>query len=490
MIRLAAYTLFTPVALVALHGCPSPQTTPAPDPEPCDELPDLPVSFTTLEGFSGAEDFAFDADGGLVSVDLNGNLTSRQRDGTQRIIAPGFGEMAGTAYLPDGNLVIADAAEGSLLRVTPAGGSEVLLGGLSYPNGVAVSPEGMVYVADQSTGDVWQVDGVTGDAEIIASKMFAPNGVALGADGTLFVGSFGGGTVHAIEPAVDGFAEPSLLGSVGDKSTYGGPPCDDAKVGDYCLTKKYGLGTCEGDGTLSCQTLYDTAACEGAEDGAACTTELFGETIDSACQGADGFCPYTASALIDACDGASYYGACTLPDGGEGVCAYTAQGVNACVDWGFKYGKQKKYKYKKYGYYYWYSEGNCDELEEGDACQVADSHYPYIGTCNASYGSLLCMNGGGLGGLDGIGVDACDNVYVTEFVSGKIWRFGPEGGDPDEAVSLPSSWIPNLHWGTGVGGWRTDALYVMDRDEGRVFELEVGVSAKVPVHTGPSQGSE
>ena len=90
----------------------------------------------------------------IFVMGMNGLLTSRMRDGTSRVIAPGFGEMAGTAYAPNGDLILADAGRGALLRVTPNGGSETLHGGLSYPNGVAVDPDGIVFVADQNTGAV------------------------------------------------------------------------------------------------------------------------------------------------------------------------------------------------------------------------------------------------------------------------------------------------------------------------------------------------
>ena len=55
---------------------------------------------------------------------------------------------------------------------------------------------------------------------------------------------------------------------------------------------------------------------------------------------------------------------------------------------------------------------------------------------------------------------------------GIIWRFSPDGL-VEEAVKLPSSWIPNMHFGNGIGGWDPEILYVMDRDQGRVFALKV-----------------
>lgn len=436
-------------------------------PDVCADLPALPLDFTTIRGFSGSEDFAFDGDGGLVSVGMNGLLTSRKRDGTTRVIAPGFGEMAGTAYAPNGDLIMADAGRGALLRVTPNGGSETLHGGLSYPNGVAVDPDGIAFTADQNTGAVWRVDTATGDAEQIAADLFAPNGVAIGGDGTLYVGSFGGGTVHRIAPEGDSYAAPELLSQVVEIDLTGG--CETA--GDDCTTNNYALGTCvDGDEGLTCSPTRDTEACVDRARLEACTTTLFGEPIESRCMGsADlAFCPFTPVQAIEPCDDKDQGQRCRI-EGQQGECYQTSQGINAC----YVYATSPDY--------------GCDGASAGDDCALADTHYPYVGTCvDWGGGDLACDPGGTLeGGLDGIGVDACDNVYVTEYISGQIWRITPEG-ETEVAVALPSSWIPNMHWGSGLEGWETDVLYVMDRDEGRVFEVQVGVGAKVPNNLPPA----
>lgn len=82
------------------------------------------------------------------------------------------------------------------------------------------------------------------------------------------------------------------------------------------------------------------------------------------------------------------------------------------------------------------------------------------------------------GGFDGINVDACGNVYFTEFIQGRVHRL--EAGTANYALvaELPSSWIPNMRWGNGMGGTRRDVLYVSDRDQGRLFGLEIGLEGK------------
>jgi sugar lactone lactonase YvrE len=81
-------------------------------------------------------------------------------------------------------------------------------------------------------------------------------------------------------------------------------------------------------------------------------------------------------------------------------------------------------------------------------------------------------------GFDGINVDACGNVYITEFTNGKVYRISPDGTQAGEVADLPSFWIPNLRWGVGVGGWDADTLYVSDRAQGRIFAIDVGIPGK------------
>jgi sugar lactone lactonase YvrE len=91
---------------------------------------------------------------------------------------------------------------------------------------------------------------------------------------------------------------------------------------------------------------------------------------------------------------------------------------------------------------------------------------------------LLIESKPGGGGFDGINVDICGNIYITEFVTGQVWRITPDGSQVDLVVELPSAWIPNLRWGSGLGGFEPDRLYVADRDRGRLFALDMGIEGK------------
>ena len=80
--------------------------------------------------------------------------------------------------------------------------------------------------------------------------------------------------------------------------------------------------------------------------------------------------------------------------------------------------------------------------------------------------------------LDGLNVDACGNVYVTEYSAGIVWRLHPDApADVQLVAQLPSIWIPNLHWGRGIGGFEADVLYVADRNKAALVALPVGVGS-------------
>jgi hypothetical protein len=144
----------------------------------------------------------------------------------------------------------------------------------------------------------------------------------------------------------------------------------------------------------------------------------------------------------------------------------------------------------------------CDGLDEGTPCFV----YGEAGVCASSFGDMACdtsvcleagtpcglgfgllgmcaadgfggfsCNATSAGGIDGVGVDVCGNVYASEFVNGNVYRIDPTG-NIELIATLPSSWIPNVEWGKNLGGFLGHTLYVADRDQGRLFALEVGIA--------------
>ena len=451
--------------------------TPEPTPDPCLAIAPLPVQWTHQDGFTGSEDFALDGQGRMVSVDGGGNLVAIDMEGTLSVLIPGLGEVAGIDFLPDGDIAWNDVASGALLRANIATGSErMLLAGLEYPNGLDVDAEGFLYVAEQSGGRVRRVDSETGEFEVLAEGLYAPNGVSFGPDfSTLYVNSFGGGVVWAIDRDADGG-----FGEVREFATMPGaaPPdpeaaCAGAVPGDACMDPwTWALGACvdQGGGSLSCVMSRDVAACDGLDVGAPCTTTLGDDPLQSLCApNPDGglFCPRAAAENLEACEDLPQDAACEV-GGEEAVCAFSFEGAMVCWPW------------DEDGSVY---VDACIDHEPEDSCVVADPAYPSIGTCidgsDWGWSGLVCLGESSIPGngsaLDGLNVDVCGNVYLTEYIAGIVWRIGPAGGEPELVAQLDASWIPNMHFGHGVGGWQENVLYVSDRDTAGVYALELGV---------------
>ena len=95
---------------------------------------------------------------------------------------------------------------------------------------------------------------------------------------------------------------------------------------------------------------------------------------------------------------------------------------------------------------------------------------------------IVAQIGLGWGGeLDGMATDACGNLFVV-LTGGDIVRVEPSGASAlFWSASLPSAWTTSLNFGSGVGGWMRDRLYVMDRANG-MLELEVGVEGRPEPH--------
>lgn len=75
--------------------------------------------------------------------------------------------------------------------------------------------------------------------------------------------------------------------------------------------------------------------------------------------------------------------------------------------------------------------------------------------------------------LDGMTLDECGNLYVVE-MAGTIWRVLTDG-TVEEYFTLQDEFvfIPAVNFGSGIGGWRRDALYIMNFDGG-VYEVPTG----------------
>jgi sugar lactone lactonase YvrE len=83
----------------------------------------------------------------------------------------------------------------------------------------------------------------------------------------------------------------------------------------------------------------------------------------------------------------------------------------------------------------------------------------------------------GSGVNEGMAVDECGNVYVSDsFGLGAIFRITPDGSKHTTVVSRPNETLHNLQWGHGKG-WSKDKLYIVSLYTG-VFEVDMGVRSK------------
>jgi sugar lactone lactonase YvrE len=249
--------------------------------------------------------------------------------------------------------------------------------------------------------------------------------------------------------------------------------CEGFLPGSGCLDDAWTVGVCaEVEGVLTCVS-GEAAGCTGKPAGVTCAVAGFLGTCQVSKSGT--FC------AVGDCRGRALFDPCAEQDQ-PGVCQ-DYQGALLCQPG-----------------------SPCTGLAEGDACdawgtpgtcQVAEGYVdlqclppdpcegqPVGAPCTLNGQQGRCIDDGAgvmcwlpplsQGGLDGLGVDVCGHVYIAEYVIGIVWRFPPTGGRAEFLAALDSGWIPNVHWGSGLGGWDKNTLYVADRDQGRLFGLEVG----------------
>jgi len=105
---------------------------------------------------------------------------------------------------------------------------------------------------------------------------------------------------------------------------------------------------------------------------------------------------------------------------------------------------------------------------------------------------------GGPAMLDGLTVDECGNIYVVQ-MTGTIWRVSPDSTESNPKFEKVVSIAPTtstsspggpgggvnffaVNFGSGVGGWKADALYIMNMMADCVYEVVIGVNGASQPH--------
>jgi hypothetical protein len=188
------------------------------------------------------------------------------------------------------------------------------------------------------------------------------------------------------------------------------------------------------------------------------------------------YCPRVRSELSDVCDGAPFEGAvCTVPVDGQ------QRQVHDAVRRDPRVSRRARRRDGRHD--------SCVDSSPGDACHATVATGPYDGRCadlGRHLGGLLEFGckppwvvSSSTGYLDGINVDECGTVYVTDYATMDLYRVFPDATGETAIPHLPSSWIPNAKWApSSVGGWSKTTLYVADRPNEAMFAVDVGVRGK------------
>lgn len=93
----------------------------------------------------------------------------------------------------------------------------------------------------------------------------------------------------------------------------------------------------------------------------------------------------------------------------------------------------------------------------------------------------------GQGYHDGLGIDACGNLYVPDYNTSGLYRIDPNGVVTtlyNESTHSFSHYGHGVEWGSGIGGWNDHAIYLPQPYDGNtVNEIDLGVPSGSTVRT-------
>jgi hypothetical protein len=81
--------------------------------------------------------------------------------------------------------------------------------------------------------------------------------------------------------------------------------------------------------------------------------------------------------------------------------------------------------------------------------------------------------------LDGMTTDTCGNLYYL-YTDGQLWRHRTDGTN-EQLLGSQFAYASAISFGSGVGGWERDVLYIQDRGSG-LYALPIGLEGRPEVH--------
>lgn len=106
---------------------------------------------------------------------------------------------------------------------------------------------------------------------------------------------------------------------------------------------------------------------------------------------------------------------------------------------------------------------------------------------NPTGDAVVYANNVGQGYHDGLGIDACGNLYIPDFNTRGLYRVDTEGVVTmmfNTQTSGAQHYGHGLDWGSGVGGWNHKAIYMPQPYDGNtVLEVVLGVPSGSYVRT-------
>ena len=147
--------------------------------------------------------------------------------GKSKRVLHGFKAPAHALMMPDGNLIVAEMATGSLLKVTGEKEEDrtVIATGLIVPTYLAFADADAVFVSEYLAGTLSSIDLGSGEKKIIASGLSMPEGVAVLPDGKLLVVETGTRMLAEID-TTSGAVKPLVINLAAGMSSFpgGAPP--------------------------------------------------------------------------------------------------------------------------------------------------------------------------------------------------------------------------------------------------------------------------